>query len=119
MAALSDNKIIGYIILEIINDDGYLVGSIFDLLTLRDRVDIVLILFNEAVKYLDSLNIDCISLTTMQGNFYQKIADSLGFINAPYASEVRVMFWGYNEYFYDTISGLKPEKIYFSYSDYY
>jgi hypothetical protein len=118
-AALSDNKIIGYIILEIINDDGYLVGSIFDLLILRDRVDIVLILFNEAVKYLDSLNIDCISLTTMQGNFYQKIADSLGFINAPYASEVRVMFWGYNEYFYDTISGLKPEKIYFSYSDYY
>jgi hypothetical protein len=73
--------------------NGYLVGSIFDLLTLRDRVDIILTLFNEVVKYLDSLNIDCISLTTMQGNFYQKIADSLGFINASYASEVRVMFW--------------------------
>jgi hypothetical protein len=118
-AALSDNRVIGYVVLEIANDNGYLVGSIFDLLTLRDRVDIVRTLFDEAVKYLDSLNIDCISMTTMQGNFYQKIANSLGFINAPYASEVRVSFWGYNEYFYDTIRGLKPEKIYFSYSDYY
>jgi hypothetical protein len=118
-AALSDNTVIGYVVLEIVNDDGYLVGSIFDLLTLRDHVDVVLTLFDEAVKYLDSINIDCISFTTMNSNFYQKIADSLGFINAPYASETHVMFWGYNEYFYDTINRLKPEKIYFSYSDYY
>jgi hypothetical protein len=118
-AALSDDRVIGYVVLEIANDDGYLVGSIFDLLTLRDRVDIVITLFDEAVKYFDSLNVDCVSLTTMQGNFVQNIADSLGFINAPYASEVRVRFWGYNEYFYDAISRLKPEKIYFSYSDYY
>lgn len=118
-AALSDNKVIGYVVLEIDDNDGYLVGSIFDLLSVHDRVDVVLPLFNEAVKYFDSLNIDCISLTTMQGHSYQKIASSLGFINAPYASEAFVRFWGYNEYFYDTISGLKPEKIYFSYSDYY
>jgi hypothetical protein len=118
-AAISDDRVIGYIVLEITNDDGYVVGTIFDLLTLRDRADIVHTLLEEAVKYLDSLNVNYISLTTMQGNLYQEIADSLGFINNPDAAEAHVMFWGYNEYFYDTISGLKPEKIYFSYSDYY
>jgi hypothetical protein len=117
--ALSKDQVIGYVVLELDDDDGYLTGSIFDLLSLRDNIDVVLPLFEEAVNFLDSLNVDCMSLTTMQGHLYQKIAESLGFFNAPYASEVRVMFWGYNDYFYDTISSLRPEKIYFSYSDYY
>jgi len=118
-AALFGDRVVGYVVLEIDDNKGYLAGSIFDLLSLRDRVDVIFTLFEEAVNYFDSLNIDCISITTMQGHSYQKIADSLGFVNAPYASEVRVMFWGYNDYFYNTISGLRPEKIYFSYSDYY
>lgn len=118
-AALSEDKIVGYVVLELSNEDGYLVGSIFDLLTLPDRIDVVSPLFEETINYLDSLDVDCISFTTMQGHPNQKIANCLGFFNAPYASEVHVMFWGYNEYFYDRISSLRPEKTYFSYSDYF
>jgi hypothetical protein len=118
-AALSGDKLVGYVVLEIDNNDGYLAGSIFDLLTLPDYPDVVFPLFEETVHYFDSLDVDCISLTTMEGHSYQKIADSLGFINATYASEVHVMFWGYNNYFYEKISSLRPEKTYFSYSDYY
>jgi hypothetical protein len=29
------------------------------------------------------------------------------------------MFWGYNEYFYEKLGGLRADKTYFSYSDYY
>jgi hypothetical protein len=118
-AALSGERIVGYLVFEIDNNEGFLAASIFDLLSLGNCVDVIFSLFEEAVNYFDSLNIDCASITTMQGHFYQKIADSLGFVNAPYASEVHLMFWGYNDYFYDTISILRPEKVYFSYSDYY
>ncbi len=118
-AALSGDKLVGYVVLELDDNDGYLAGSIFELLSLPDYPDVVFPLFEETVHYFDSLGVDCISMTTIHGHSYQKIADSLGFINAPYASDVHVMFWGYNNYFYDRISSLRPEKTYFSYSDYY
>ena len=116
--ASSGGEIIGYAVLEIEDFGGYTVGSIYDLLPARGHNEAVFPIFSEVVKYFDSLNIDCISLTTMQGHPLQKIAASLGFVNAPYASEAYVRFWGYNDYFYDKMRDLKAEKIYFSYSDY-
>jgi len=118
-AALYEGEVVGCVILEFDDDEGYLAGSISDLLFVKDRFDVVLPLFDEAISYFDSLNTDCISLTTMQGHPYQKIANSYGFFNAAYASEVHVMFWGYNEYFYDKLSSLRADKTYFSYTDYY
>ena len=118
-AAISNGKIIGCVVIEVFNDKGYLDSSIFDLLFHPNRIDVISPLFEEAIHYCDSLDVDCISLTTMQDNKYQKIAESLGFFIAPYASDVHVMFWGYNEYFYHNICSLRPEKTYFSYSDYY
>jgi hypothetical protein len=53
-----------------------------------DRIDVISPLFEEAIHYCDSLGVDCISLTTMQDNKYQKIAESLGFFIAPYACDV-------------------------------
>jgi hypothetical protein len=116
-AVLSEGKVIGYTILEIDDSEGYNIGYICDLLPARGRDDVVLLLFKEAVKYFDSLNVDCIYLLTMQGHLYQKIASSLGFINAPVSNEYYLRFWGYNDNFYNTIRSLTPDKIYFSYSD--
>jgi len=43
----------------------------------------------------------------------------MGFIDAPYATESHVRFWGYNDYFYDTLEKLGSERVYFSYADYF
>ena len=118
IAALSNNKIIGYAVLELNDDNGYLGGYIIDLLSLQNRVDVVLALFNEAVGFFDSLNINCINLA-IEGSSYQKIANLFGFINAPSLSETHVRFWGYSKYFYNKFIELKTDKIYFSYADYF
>lgn len=117
--AVCDGTVVGYVVLEIDDYEGYTVGSIYDLLPARGHAGAVQPMFNEVVRHLDTLGIECISLTTMRTNSYHRIASSLGFIDAPYASEAYVRFWGYNEYFYDTLMGLQPEKVYFSYSDYF
>jgi hypothetical protein len=114
-----DGEIIGYAVLEVEDYNHYLIGSIFDLITFQDRMDLVYSIFEELVKYFDSAGIECISVTTMRGHPYNKAAISLGFLNATYASGSHVMFWGYNDQFYESLNRLRPDRIYFSYSDFY
>jgi hypothetical protein len=117
VAAVSDNEIIGYVVLEIDDDNGYLGGYLIELLSLRNRNDVNLALIKEAVRYFDSLEINCINLA-IEGNSCQKLATFFGFINAPYFSETYIRFWGYTQYFYDNFVRLKNDMIYFSYADY-
>jgi len=118
-AAVSGGEVVGYVVLELDDYEGYMVGSIYDLLPTRGHPDAVLQLFRGAVRHFEALGINCISITTMQGGAYHRVASALGFIDAPYATESYIRFWGYNDYFYKTLQGLEPEKVYFSYSDYF
>ena len=118
-AAVSGGEVVGYVVLELDDYEGYNVGAIYDLLPASGHGDAVVPLFKEVLRHFDALGVNCVSLTTMQGGAYHRIASSLGFIDAPYATESYVRFWGYNDYFYDTMEALKPEKVYFSYADYF
>ncbi len=118
-AAELDGKIVGYVVLEFEDYNGYSIGSIFDLITFQDRYDLVYSIFEALVTFFDSTGIECISLTTMRGHSYHEAATSLGFINATYASGSHVRFWGYNDQFYKSLNRLKPDRIFFSYSDFY
>jgi hypothetical protein len=118
-AAVSGGEVVGYVVLELDDYEGYMVGAIYDMLPARGHPNAVLPLFKEVIRHFDALGINCVSLTTMQGGPYHRVASSLGFIDAPYATESYVRFWGYNDYFYDTLEKLGPERIYFSYADYF
>jgi hypothetical protein len=118
-AAELDGEIVGYAVLEVEDYDGYSIGSIFDLFTFQDRYDLVKSIFKELVAYFDSTGVECISVTTMCGHPYNEAATSLGFLNATYAADSHVRFWGYNDQFYNSLKLLKPNRIYFSYSDFY
>jgi GNAT superfamily N-acetyltransferase len=118
-AAVSGDEVVGYVVLELDDYEGYNVGAIYDMLPARGHPDAVQPLFKEVIRHFDALGVNCISLTTMQGGPYHRVASSLGFIDAPYATESYVRFWGYNDYFYDTLEKLGPERVYFSYADYF
>jgi hypothetical protein len=118
-AAVSGGEVVGYVVLELDDYEGYMVGAIYDMLPARGHPDVVLPLLKEVIRHFDALGINCISLTTMQGGLYHRIASLLGFIDAPYATESYVRFWGYNDYFYNTLKKLGPGRVYFSYADYF
>lgn len=82
--AISGDKILGYIVLEIRQSDGYKEGYIADVLALPERNDVAYLLMGEAVRYFDSLSIDINHFWVVKNSVYEEFARRYGFIDSRY-----------------------------------
>jgi hypothetical protein len=80
--AVQEDEIIGFIILNILENGEYKEGTISDLLVTKDKLDVADSLLEDACRYFDDNNVDAVYYAATRDHPYQKMAMSHGFIDA-------------------------------------
>lgn len=80
--AVQEDEIIGFIILNILENEEYKEGTISDLLVIKDRIDVADSLLENACDYFDENNVDAVYYAATRDHPYQKLAMKQGFIDA-------------------------------------
>lgn len=120
--AVKGGEILGYAVLGVREDDGYIEGQIEDLLALKERSDVVESLLSFACTYFDGLGINAVFYQVVEGHPYRRISEKMGFVNT--RSRPTISF-SYTEK-YREATGLteialfkasSPERVYFGYAE--
>ena len=85
----------GYILLTIINEDGYLEGNISELIALPDRLDIADALIKNACAFFKNLDVAAIYYPATKGHSYEGLFMKNGFLDA---SRLKTNFFQYQLY---------------------
>ncbi len=117
---ISDNdKILGFMILEIRDNNGYKTGYILELLSLKDREDVIIHLLENLKKEMLELEINTINFKTTSKKMI-KLLDKFGFIKMPFTKEFQAMYK-----FIDSdeekiiFLTAQPDEIYWGYGNYF
>jgi GNAT superfamily N-acetyltransferase len=114
--AISDDQILGYIVLEIKQSGGYKEGYIADMLSLPDRSDIAYLLIGEAIRYFDSLGIDINHFWAVKNSVYEELARRHNFIDSRFRRYFGCLFRvDHGEY--SLLKSSSPDKIHFMFGD--
>jgi GNAT superfamily N-acetyltransferase len=82
MIAVNENKILGYIIVNMEKGDGHLEGKISELLTLSDRLDVANDLVKNACDQIEKQGAVAIYYPVTKGHPYEDLIQRHGFIDA-------------------------------------
>ena len=118
--AEKDGEIKGYIVLELRQQNDYVEGYITDLLTTPKEPTIIEALVQESLKFFDELEINAVHSRVVKGNPQQTALRKCGFIDAPLAKPLIIFInWFDDQGEKDHLNVSSPEKIHFSYGDYF
>jgi hypothetical protein len=86
-----ENKILGFMVLEIRDDNGYKIGYILELLSLKNRDDVMMHLVNHLEKERFKYDINVIYYKTTNRDMI-KLLNQFGFIKMPFTKEFQAMY---------------------------
>jgi GNAT superfamily N-acetyltransferase len=116
--AEQDNEILGFIVLEIREKEGYSEGYVMDLLALPDRMDVASMLLEEATLFFRKSGINVIHYRVVKNHPYQALLGEQGFIEVPSKLVLTYKMFQDKEKM-QVIKDSKPSQIHFNYGDYY
>lgn len=113
------NNILGLMVMEIRNNNGYKTGYILELLTLKDRIDIMVNLMENLKEEMLKLEINTINFKTTS-KMMIRLFKNFGFIRMPFTKEFQAMYK-----FIDSdkekliFLNAEPDEIYWGYGNYF
>jgi hypothetical protein len=115
--AEQDEKILGFIILEIDEKDDYSEGYIVDLMVLPGRMDAAKKLISESLLFFRESDVNAIHYRVVKNHSYQTVFRKQGFIELP--SKLQLFIKMLNKDKMKVIKDSKPSQIHFNYGDYF
>jgi hypothetical protein len=114
--AINGEKVLGYIVMEIQDNDGYREGFVVDLLTYSQRIDVAYDLLKEACKFFDGVGVNVIYYATVKKHPFNKMAKSHSFLDSGKTLNIGLNLLDANEEI-ELLKAKDPSTIYFSYAD--
>jgi hypothetical protein len=85
-----ENKILGYLALELKENKGHLEGYVLDLQALPDRPDAAEALFKELCLISDRMDLNTVHYRVIKGHPFERLAGLYGFIDVTQWSDIRI-----------------------------
>ena len=114
--ATSNEELLGFSVIKISEKTDYPEAFIYELITLPNRPDVALALFNECCKTCDKMKINIIYYMVPKGNSYSKIANKTGFVDSERELFITCHIIG-TQVDFKVMEKSSPNQIYFTYSD--
>jgi hypothetical protein len=113
------NNVLGFMVLQIRDDSGYKTGYILELLSLKNREDVIINLVIHLKKEMSKLDINVINFKTTSKKMIN-LLEQFGFIKIPITKEYHAMYAfidsdAEKQIFLTT----KPEEVYWGYGNYF
>jgi hypothetical protein len=116
--AVKDGEVLGYIVMELREDDQYVEGYIVDMLAFPDRGDVSDALFRDACDHFDDRGVNNVYYRVVKGHPYQKLSSRYGFVNAQFINKIHVFCKVMAmEKEFEVLRKSSPERVYYAYSE--
>jgi GNAT superfamily N-acetyltransferase len=114
--ARKNNEIIGFLVLQVVENNGYEEGFIQEILTIQNRTDVANALLMKANSFFENRKTNAIYYMVVKKHPYQKIAAENGFVDCKQVSFVTCHIIGVEKEF-ETLHNSNPSQVYFNYGD--
>jgi N-acetylglutamate synthase-like GNAT family acetyltransferase len=113
------NNVLGFTVLEIRDNNGYKTGYILELLSLKNREDVINAVIQHLKNEMLKLDINILNLLTTNKKMI-KLLEQFGFIKMPFTKELKAMYKFIDS---DTEKQIfltaQPDEIYWGYGNYF
>lgn len=117
---ISENdNILGFMVLQIRDNDEYKTGYIIELLSLKTRDDVLIDLLDNIKKEMKKIDINTINYKTTSTKMI-KLVEKFGFIKMPFTKEFQAMYkFIDSDQEKEIFLKAEPDEIYWGYGDYF
>jgi hypothetical protein len=109
--AIEDNKILGYVIIGMEKDEGYLEGKINELITLPDRLDVANDLIKSACDFLERKEAVAIYYPATKGHPYEDLFQRQGFLDASRLKSSHFYYFIHSEIGENYVEQISPHRV--------
>ena len=107
-------ELLGFVVVQLVQSDGYYEGLLVDLLTIPDRLDVTNALMRHVCEFLDNKDVNVIYYECVDGHPFRYISLINGFVDSLLGPSLRCIM---GDDLYNIINTSPPSKIYFNYGD--
>jgi hypothetical protein len=106
--------LLGFVVVQLDQKDGYSEGLIVDLLALPERLDVAYALMRRVCEFIDDRGVNAVYYECVDGHPYQSISTKNEFLDSRLGPYVRCVMGDED---YQIINGSPPKMVYFNYGD--